>query len=263
MGHFGDVLEEIWQNWHNRESESPCGQCPHWGAGGGKAPFYGVDSISDETDVLLVGKEPGTASDPADAKNVKEYILETYPEHFGDYRTEKIEDTGMYEKYSNNLVPLVSLFRIQNIEFNFTNVKKCRETNDGNTDEAIETCSPYLYREIDSLSPSVIVTLGSEATKQVYDRFPEVYEDYDIPSGISSAKTPTSVEEITKDALKPRQCCGMTIISSVHFSHLGPNLKHVPTIPDEKDIPAEKNLSQKERVAMYWTTLIDAIEEHV
>lgn len=262
MGDFNDELDEIWQQW--RSQAGPCTGCPHWGAGGGNAPFFGVDRVSDDTDVLLVGKEPGTGGESIDADNVGEYILENYPDRFEDFRTKKIEDTGMYEEYSNNWTPLVALLRTRDITFNFTNVKKCRETNDGKTDSAIEACSEYLYREVDSLSPSVIVTLGGEATKQVYDKFPDIYENYDdIAPGVRNASSPTSVEDITKEALKPRQSNGMTVIPSVHFSYLGPNLEHVPKIPDKEDIPVDKQLSQKERVAMYWTTLVDAVEESI
>lgn len=260
MSEMNDVVESIWSNW--RTKQGACEDCPHWGAGG-KAPFYGVDSISDDTEVLFVGKEPGTGSEPVDTKEVFEYISENYPDKFKDYREKRIEDTGMYEEYSNNLTSLVALLRTRGISFNFTNVKKCRETDDGKTDEAIKKCSDYLYEEINALNPSVIVTFGGEATKQVYDRFPSVYDKYDdIPSGVREASSPSGVEDITKDALRPRHHDGLTLISSVHFSYLGPNLQHVPIIPP-KILPKNKELEQNERVAIYWTTLIEKIEQSI
>ncbi len=49
-----------------------------------------------------------------------------------------------------------------------TNIVKCRPP--GNRDpkpDEIEACSPFLYSQIEAISPRVIVTLGSPATKLV------------------------------------------------------------------------------------------------
>jgi uracil-DNA glycosylase len=262
MSKLADELERIWGNWRNNQDQ--CNGCPHYGAGGGDAPFYGVGSVSNDTEVIIVGKEPGQGDDPTDADDIVRYIQSEYPGNFRDHRSKRIESTGMYEEYSNNLTALIALLRVRDIKFYFTNLKKCRETDDGKTQEAISACSEYLFREIEALDPSVIVTLGGEATKSVYDKYPSVYQDYDdIPAGIRNADEPTKTKRITKDALRPRQAGDVTIISSVHFSYLGPNLEHVPSIPTEDVIPENKGLTQRERVAMYWTRLVEQIEDEL
>lgn len=250
MSHLDHSLQEIWTDW--RECQGPCSDCPHWGTGGGKAPFFGVDSTTDDTEVMIIADEPGNASDPIKTENVDKYIQTNYPEEFSDKRHTRIEETGMYEEYSNNWEGLVALLRTRGIQFYYTNLKKCRETNDGRTTEAIQACSGHLSKEIDALDPSVIITLGGKPTKHVYDQYPTVYEEYpDIPAGIREAASPSDATRITKEALNPRQVDGMTLIPSVHFSKLVPNLQHVPWIPDDD------GLESNECVAMYWARLIE------
>lgn len=93
-----------------------------------------------DADVMLIGEGPGEQEDEQGRPFVG---------RAGDLLNDLLEEVGLDRE-----------------EVFITNVVKCRPP--GNRDpkkDEIETCHPYLKRQIELISPSVIGTLGNHATE--------------------------------------------------------------------------------------------------
>lgn len=68
------------------------------------------------------------------------------------------------------LTKIIEAMKLTRDDVYIANVLKCRPPNNRNpaTDE-VETCSPYLIRQIELIQPKVIVTLGNFAAKMLLD----------------------------------------------------------------------------------------------
>lgn len=76
---------------------------------------------------------------------------------------------GQAGKLLNTLLTEVGLSR----ESVFvTNIVKCRPPNNREpSEQEVETCTPYLERQIRVISPKVIVTLGNHSTRYIFRKF--------------------------------------------------------------------------------------------
>jgi len=75
---------------------------------------------------------------------------------------------GAAGKFLNVLLSLAGLSRE---EVYITSVMKCYLPNNKATREQIETCSPYLDRQLEIIKPGIIIPLGSVALHYVSERF--------------------------------------------------------------------------------------------
>mgnify|MGYP006287916403 CR=1 FL=1 len=229
-------LEGIWDNW--RDHTGNCRGCSHWGTGGGNAPFYGVGNL--EAEVVLIAKEPGAASDPANPQwtedldthhdEIYNYIQSEYDSHLD--RQSDIRKTGMYEEYSDFVPTFIDPLLDNNIGIYYTNLKKCREKSSSGEEElqkAINCCGSYLKTELEILSPNVIVTFGNEATKWIYDYYPELYDEYDI--SMTKDEMPASAGGIMSENQMVREINDTVIIPSTHFS-----ARNIPNFGSKKQM---------------------------
>jgi DNA polymerase len=84
----------------------------------------------------------------------------------GPGRDEDLEGEPFVGRAGKKLNEMIRAIGLERADVYIANIVKCRppENRDPKPDE-IETCSPFLYAQIESIRPRVIVTLGSPATK--------------------------------------------------------------------------------------------------
>lgn len=105
-----------------------------------------VGEGSDEADLLFIGEAPGLNED----KQGRPFV-------------------GRAGKILDELLDSIGLNRS---DIYISNILKCRPPNNRNpTKNEIQTCSPYLKKQIDFINPSVILPMGSFATEYVFDTF--------------------------------------------------------------------------------------------
>jgi len=75
---------------------------------------------------------------------------------------------GAAGKFLDELLGLANLKRE---DVFITNIMKCYLPNNFATQEEIETCTPYLERQIEIIRPKVIITLGNVATSFIFEKF--------------------------------------------------------------------------------------------
>ncbi|MEF8835194.1 MAG: uracil-DNA glycosylase [Candidatus Thermoplasmatota archaeon] len=99
----------------------------------------------DDTDVMLIGEAPG--------------------------KNEDLEGRPFVGRAGELLEELLESINLDRRDVFITNVVKCRppDNRDPRKDE-IDTCNPYLEKQIKSIGPKVIVTLGNHATETLIDK---------------------------------------------------------------------------------------------
>ncbi len=118
-----------------------CIKCDLWKTRKKAVPGIG----NTETKVLLIGEAPGGSED------IKG---EPFVGSAGKFLDELLIEAGLSRK-----------------DVFITNIVKCRppENRDPSTEE-IETCTPYLNRQISIIEPKLIVTLGKHSTDYVFSK---------------------------------------------------------------------------------------------
>ncbi|WP_436903520.1 uracil-DNA glycosylase family protein [Halovenus halobia] len=270
-------LQEIWSNWRDRNNQ--CQGCPHWGNGGGKAPHYGVGQITDETPtVAFVGHEGGRSGNPAlehianretldlsegQVKEIKEYIRESYPEHFENYRATDLMETGMCNgdltddgtPHSPYMRACYDAFRNgDNNEYGlyFTNIKKCGESytfdeTESKSKKAASRCIKYLTPELKRLAPEIIVPFGNKAAGAVFSK----YEFKDGCPTNFDVEHAYDAGGIVSESLKLYETKnGIGIIPSIHFSEFYFDSWFPKVIKGRDDLQRIKSKSD------YWEELV-------
>ncbi len=83
-------------------------------------------------------------------------------------RQEDIQGRPFVGRAGELLTELIESIGLRREEVFITNVVKCRPPNNRDpTEEEINTCLPYLKRQIEVIRPEVIVTLGRHAAKTI------------------------------------------------------------------------------------------------
>lgn len=109
-----------------------------------KNPVIGEGSL--DTEILFIGEGPG-------------YWEDTKGRPF----------VGKSGKVLDQLLESIGLKRE---DVYIANIVKCRPPENRNpAQQEIESCTPYLDRQIDIIRPKVIATLGSFATSYIFDKF--------------------------------------------------------------------------------------------
>jgi uracil-DNA glycosylase family 4 len=118
-----------------------CIKCDLWKTRKKAVPGTG----STETKVLLIGEAPGGSEDVQG---------EPFVGSAGKFLDELLIEAGLSRK-----------------DVFITNIVKCRppENRDPSTEE-IETCTPYLNRQIGIIEPRLIVTLGRHSTAYIFSK---------------------------------------------------------------------------------------------
>jgi DNA polymerase len=67
---------------------------------------------------------------------------------------------------------LLAQIKLSRDDIYITNVIKCRPPRNRNpTTEEVDTCSKYLDKELEDISPKIIVTLGRFATEYIFNKY--------------------------------------------------------------------------------------------
>ena len=83
-------------------------------------------------------------------------------------RQEDIQGRPFVGRAGELLTKLINSIGMDREEVYITNVVKCRPPNNRDpTEEEINTCLPYLRRQIAAIDPEIIVTLGRHAAKTI------------------------------------------------------------------------------------------------
>ena len=107
-------------------------------------PLVGDGSV--DANILVVGESPGYNEDLVGKAFVGE--------------TGKILDQ------------LLSLINLKRNEIYITNILKCHPPkNHSPNRQEIDSCIPYLYRQINIIKPKIIITLGKYASKEIFAKF--------------------------------------------------------------------------------------------
>lgn len=279
-----DHLQKIWSNW--RERTGPCTNCPHWGNGGGKAPHYGVGEVSgDDPTIAFVGHEGGTGgkTELTDIVNrdmprlseeqlerVRNFIQESYPLEFEDYRATDMMQSGMCNgnltesgnPNSPYLRECYDAFRDSNARSHslyFTNIKKCGESysfdeKESGSKEATSHCIEYLSPELEYLDPDIIVPFGNRAAGAVFTNY-EFKQGR--PSGFDK-EHPYKAGGIRSESLKLHETQGgIGVIPSIHFSD-GYFQQNFPQMLAEREEFPE-NMSRSD----YWQKMVSVADEFI
>jgi len=263
-GAMSDHLQEIWSNW--RERDGPCKGCPHWGNGGGKAPFYGIGEITNGDPVVaFVGHEGGTGGGTEladivsrDVPNLSEdqidrirkFIQESYPLQFGDYRARDLMESGICNgdltddgnPNSPHMRTCYDTFRqsgSRSYNLFFTNIKKCGESygfdeEESGSREATSRCLQYLSPELEFLDPDIVIPFGNRAAGAVFSNY-EFEQNY--PSSFDK-KHPYDAGGIRSESLKLYETGdGVGIIPSLHFSYKRFNQNFSQMQSERDDLP--------------------------
>jgi len=76
---------------------------------------------------------------------------------------------GAAGKFLNELLAQAGIFRA---DVYVTNIIKCRPPNNREpTATEVKVCTPYLDRQIECISPKVIITLGSHAASYIFQKY--------------------------------------------------------------------------------------------
>ena len=105
-----------------------------------------VGEGSDDADLLFIGEAPGSNED----KQGRPFV-------------------GRAGRILEELIDSIGLNRS---DIYIANILKCRPPNNRNpTKNEIQTCAPYLEKQIDLINPSVILPMGSFATEFIFEKF--------------------------------------------------------------------------------------------
>ena len=90
---------------------------------------------------------------------------------------------GQAGKVFNKLLDSINLERD---EIYLTNIVKCRPPKNRNpTDEEISKCSVYLDKELEAISPKIIIPMGTFATRYIFNKFGINFESMGKSHGLS------------------------------------------------------------------------------
>lgn len=142
------MLEEI------EEEIRHCRKCPLW-----KGRTHAVPGEGDESaQLMIVGEAPGKREDEMGRPFVGKA---------GQLLREVLERNSLRRE-----------------EIYITNVVKCRPPNNRNpSSDEIKKCIPYLHRQMDTIAPCIIVTLGNVATSSLLPLFGFIPEKISIIHG--------------------------------------------------------------------------------
>ncbi|RIB35596.1 MAG: uracil-DNA glycosylase [Candidatus Nanoclepta minutus] len=133
----GEEIEKI-----NREINQ-CKRCPLYQSKINYVPGEGDPS----SEIMFIGEAPGREED----KQGRPFVGNA-----GKYLTETIE----------------KILEIKREDIFITNVLKCRPPNNRDPkEEEIEACSIWLIRQIETIKPRIIVTLGRHSSKFIFSYF--------------------------------------------------------------------------------------------
>lgn len=175
--------ETLWENWTQEGGKNECAGCPaHWSnredldgspdtrtGSNGIQPFFGYGDLQD-VEVVIMGEEPGTLkSDRSRADRTGN--------SFYDARDPNIKNVAVG---SESLDKAYLLFDVVADNFNtyWTQAKKCNELEDTELNTIAEnqcvgkngSCG-YLKREIESVDPRYVITLGKDTHKHLSSVF--------------------------------------------------------------------------------------------
>lgn len=120
-----------------------CRKCPLWKSKKNYVPGEG----NEKAEIIFIGEAPGRDEDEKGRPFVG---------NAGKFLTDLIEN----------------ILQLKREDVFITNVLKCRPPNNRDpTEDEIETCLPFLLRQIEEIDPKIIVCLGRFAAKTVFDHF--------------------------------------------------------------------------------------------
>jgi len=119
-----------------------CKKCDLWKIR--SKPLVGDGSINAE--ILVIGESPGYYED--------------------------LQGRAFVGEAGKILDKLLNLIKLERKDIYITNVLKCHPPRNHNPNRhEIDSCIPYLYRQIDIIKPRIILSLGKFASKEIFDKF--------------------------------------------------------------------------------------------
>lgn len=178
------VVDHIWENW--KQNQGACQDCPARDSNGGWPLYFAQGSL--DTDLMLIGEEPGGANDPnyedeggyapRRQQDYPEERWETVDQHHprsGSAEISIVEPKKIYPTFFKQIENYSNDAGDSNQTPYYTNTKKSQkiQDNDFQTDDPpVQRCLPYLDLEIDAIDPKVIVLIGDDAAENFASRFP-------------------------------------------------------------------------------------------
>lgn len=119
-----------------------CKKCELWKTR--NKPLVGDGSV--DADILVIGESPGYYED--------------------------LKNKAFVGEAGKILDQLLNLINLKRDEIYITNILKCHPPKNHNPSRhEIDSCSNYLYRQINIIKPKIIMTLGKYASKELFVRF--------------------------------------------------------------------------------------------
>lgn len=188
-------MEAVWQNW--KTGSSCCEGCP------GQEALYPLGGLGDpDSDLMLIGKEP--------AYNVNENTVRgdmSWPEAKQAMERDRRSHPNPLQRQMRTVADAAGLSGPADLYF--TNSAKCndgkcasRDSEGSSWEERYGHCQGYLLRELETVSPSVLLLYGRHAIDVAFEA-----HGLDSPSKVSDVHT------------QPRQTSGRTLVPLFHWAH--------------------------------------------
>ncbi len=183
-------MKSVWQNWKNGSSH--CQGCP------GQEALYPLGGLGDPgSDLMLVAKEPNY--------NVQENTVRrdmSWPE--AKQAMEQDRRSPPNELWGQMRVVADAASLDDPTDLYFTNPAKCNDKEEPGSpwEERYDHCRSYLVRELETVSPEVLLLYGRHAIDATFEAY-----------GLDS---PSKVSEVHA---RPRQASGRTLVPLFHWAH--------------------------------------------
>ncbi len=130
------IMEEL------KEEINNCKKCELWKTR--NKPLVGDGSV--DAEILVIGESPGYNED--------------------------LQGKAFVGEAGKILDQLLNLINLKRRDIYITNILKCHPPkNHSPNRQEIDSCVPYLYRQINIIKPKIIITLGKYASKEIFAKF--------------------------------------------------------------------------------------------
>ena len=227
--------QHLYEQW--KRGEGPCRDCSNYEKKKKCYPSFGKGAA--EAEIMIVGNSPGPRDRSLEIDNKGRKIGQEKLDRQPEFDGHPLESFYNYGIDNINTWRGISTLRKRFIEganglntdltsgrFYFTNAKKCTNIEGRDNDEAVARCSQYLDKEIEIVSPSVVITWGMQAADGTARALG--YETSMLPN--RSTKLPQGDSQPTDSCIGIRQTDDRHphFITMPHWALLGSNAKHIP-----------------------------------
>jgi len=222
-------FDEVWDNWCS--GKGPCFECPNRDSQCRFYPKFGEG--------VLNGEFAFVAETPNEAGRKNQNSSESRRERNGEFKSEiRNNPVPTWIKKGNRFSD--SFFEDISADFSgdkengiyYTNIKKCgdikSERSEWKNKKAKLHCEQYLRKELQAVSPEIIVTFGEKATESFFETF----------------ESDVKFNNLKDIVLKVHHINSYKVIPSFHWSYLHLNVRSLDNIDNKQD---------------YWTALAQEI----